>query len=141
MGIIKPHLGISKPVAALNKLHVNISLLRSYTLRIDQASAKAVACLYRQSCTRTTYPSKNYVSIGLTKHFHAMDIRSSDRGVSQFVGSLPCLTEFDTNRCCKTIAKHVKRRRDREPSRLLRKKVLRSSMKKSPRNIELIHYH
>lgn len=65
VGIIKPHLGISKPVEALNKLHVNISLLRSYTLTnfaapvvtttfIDQTSAKAVACLYGQSCTRTT---------------------------------------------------------------------------------------
>ena len=33
VGIIKPHLGISKPVEALNKLHVNISLVRSYSLR------------------------------------------------------------------------------------------------------------
>ena len=63
------------------------------TTFIDLTSAKAEACLYRQSCTRTTYLSKNYVSIGLTKHFHAMDIRSSDRGVLLFVGSLPCLTE------------------------------------------------
>ena len=63
-----------------------------------------------------------------------MDIRSSDRGVSLFVGSLPCLTEFDTNRCCKTIAKHVKRRREREPSRLSMKKVLRSMKKRKLRS-------
>ena len=144
VGIIKPHLGISKPVEALNKLHVNISSLRSYTLRkfavpvvtttfIDQTSAKAVACLHGLSCTRTSYLNENYVSIGLTKHFHAVDIRSSDMGVSLFVGSSPCLTEFETNSCCKTIAKHVKRRRDREPSRLSMKKILRSMKKRKRR--------
>ena len=97
-GMIEPHVGISKPVEALNKLHVNISLLRCYTLRnfaapvvtttfIDQTSAKAVACLYRQSCTRTTYLSKNYVSISLTKHFHVMDIEV-------VIGAFHCLWDL-----------------------------------------------
>ena len=92
---------------------------------IDQTSAKAVACLYGQSCTGTSY-----LSIGLTKHSHAMDTRNSDMGVSLFVGSSPCLAEFDKNRCCESTAKHVKRRRDRDPSRLSMKKVLRSMKKR-----------
>ena len=83
-----------------------------------------------------------------------MDIRSSDRGVSMFVGSLPCLTELDMNRCCKTmITKHVKRRGDREPSRLSMEKVLRSMKKRklgckvkdivrksTPKNIQIVQY-
>jgi len=76
----------------------------------DETSAKAVVYLYKQSHARGSNAlDNNVISVDLTK--------STD------VGLLSSHAK-ETDRHSK-IAKQIKRRRDREPSRILMKKILR----------------
>ena len=125
LGIIKPllgrievRLGTVEPVEGLKKLYfenvfrrvrksaaVELSILLS-----NEPSEKAVGYFYRQNHFRSSSALEN-VSVHLTK---SMD-----------VGFLLSSRESDTDRHFK-IAKRIKRRRDREPSRISMKKVWNS---------------
>ena len=120
MGNIEPLLGITKPADGLNKpCQGNVNGRKSFAaegfnvkiLFISLTYTKAVAISFRQSLV------KYHPRVVFTESFHAMV--STDEEVCS-----PCERVFD--RHCKV---QQKRHRDREPSRLLIKKIM-SSMKK-----------
>ena len=129
LGRIKPLLGITKPVVGLNRLYLgkfrrarNSAAGEVKTPLTDQTSTKAVAFLYEQSYGSGSNPFENYVSVDFTKSFNR-----NMTGID--VGPSLDLSARDRDRYSK-IAKRMKRRREREPSRLSVRKILRSMKKR-----------
>ena len=123
LGRIEPWFGIKESVNGLNtkpslgnvfRIARKSSATELKTPLIDDTSAKAVVYLRSQSHVKR---SKN-VSVALLK--------STDESLLSSCATTTC-TRFK-------IAKQMKRCRDREPSRLSMKKVLRSTKKRKARN-------
>lgn len=92
---------------------------------IDQTSTKAMAFLYELSCASGSNPFENYVSVYFMKSLNP-NMTSID------VGSFLDLSARVRDRYSK-IVKQMKRRKEREPSRLSVWKILRSMKKRKAR--------
>ena len=122
LGRIEPCFGIVKPVNGLNtkpNLGNVFGVARKSaatelkTPLIDDKSAKAAVYL----CSQSHIKSSKIVSVDLLKSTQSL------------------LSSRATTTCRRfKIAKQMKRRRDREPSRLSMEKVLRSMSKRKARN-------
>lgn len=148
--LLSPFWGITKPAEGINKPYLGDFVISSAasvakTSIIARTSAKAVDSLYARICLRTS----NLLNIYYLKIFFtepSLDIRTSSfvynyylrkslsktfRAMMNIVVALPpsCTKEF---RGHSKIVKQVKRRRDREPSRLP-KKIIRSMKKRKVR--------
>ena len=148
LGIIEPLLGITKPDEGINKPYVgdfvrSSAASEARTSIIARTSAKAVDSLYAQICTSNhldgyylkTIFSEPSLHIRTSSFVYNYYLRKSlsktFRAMMSIVVALPpsCAKEF---RGHSKIVKQVKRRRDREPSRLP-KKTIRSMKRRKVR--------
>ena len=140
-GIIKPHLGITKPNVGYDMPCLRNGFGRRYmyftthvkTSITRQTCAKAVAILYRGEKPRTSILHDNYyLSIAMNRSLHT--VVRFDVGVS-IVGIAPSFREFHEHSPLKhsKSVKEVKRRRDREPSRIPVKKIINTMKKRKVR--------
>ena len=132
LGIRKSLLGITKFVAVLNTRYLGKFLRARNSTSVEVktiASTKAMVFLHEQSYGSDSNPFENYAKADFTKSFrssmtsiyaqHSLDLRLSAR---------------DRNTCrYSKIAKRIKRRREREPSRLSVRNILRSMKKRKAR--------
>ena len=143
LGITKPLLGITKPDEGINKPCLKHFVISSATSEVKTSiiAAKAVVCLYAGICSRTSNVLDIYylriilsepsidirTSYVFYNYYLKINFRKSYRAMISIVERLPpsCAKEF---RGHYKKVKQVKRRRDREPSRL--PKTITRSMKK-----------
>ena len=97
------------------------------TIATDQTSTKAMVFLYEQSYGSDSNPFENYAKADFTKSF-----RSSMTSIYAQHSLGLRLSARDRNRYSK-IARRIKRRREREPSRLSVRNILRSMKKRKAR--------
>ena len=122
---IEPRLGITKTFMGLNRRRSrklrrarNSAVVEVKTPSIDQTSTKALAFLCEQSYVHSSNPFENDVSVDFTKCFNP---NMTGIGVEPSLA----LSARDCDRYSK-IAKPMKRHREREPSRLSVRRIIRS---------------